>query len=242
MPRFFTSFLTDNQGVLEGENAKHATKSLRLKIGEDITLCDGEGTDYYGVVKTIEPDRVTVKIHKTAPNQTEPSLWVHLYQALPKGDKMDFIVQKSVELGASEITPVLTQFCVSRPDMKSMKKKVERWQKIALEAAKQSGRGRVPKINDLVTYEQYLKQAKESTGSNFLCYENGGQAFGELCNPQDKEIGLLVGSEGGFSQEEVESAKKIGVQIATLGPRILRCETAPITALSVMMYLSGNLQ
>ena len=173
------------------------------------------------------------------PNDSEPSVRVTLYQALPKGDKMEFIVQKAVELGAVRIVPMLTKRCVSRPDAKSMQKKLVRYQKVAKEAAKQCGRGMVPEVGEMVTLERALAQADAAV--KVLFYEGGGQPIQELLDEQSGDVAVFIGSEGGFEAEEVDLAKRSGAQIATFGKRILRCETAPLAALSIIMNRTGNI-
>ncbi len=237
MPRFFVPPIQGERARISGEDAAHITKSLRLKPGEEITLCDGSGLDYEGRIVSVG-DPVEVEIFRRSPSVSEPKCRITLFQALPKGDKMEFIIQKSVELGAAEIVPVLTSRCVSRPDAKSMAKKLERYRKIAAEAAKQCGRGVIPKVGELVTLSQAAEMLPEKS---LVFYEGGGKRLAELVSPEDSQWGIFVGSEGGFSPEEIEFLKSHGVSPATLGSRILRCETAPLCGLSVMMNLLGEL-
>ena len=163
-----------------------------------------------------------------------------LFQAMPKSDKMELIVQKAVELGAAEIVPVLTERCVSRPDEKSLEKKRQRWQKIALEAAKQSGRGTIPTIGEALSFKGCIERMKLSDRS-FMCYEKGGESLSAENLSGAKSIGLLIGSEGGFEQREADFAAENGIILTGLGKRILRCETAPIAAISIIMSLTGNM-
>src|SRR5699024_8032592 len=144
---------------------------------------------------------VELKILSCSPCVTEPHACLTLFQALPKGDKMDFIVQKATELGISVIQPVLTERCASRPDAQSMAKKCARYRKIALEAAQQSGRVHVPEVRELITREQSVCSLPEKS---LLFYENGGQRLNQLIKPADTDIGIFVGSEGGFSSEEAQ--------------------------------------
>ena len=237
MPRFFVPPISGDRALISGEDAAHITKSLRLRPGEEITLCDGSGMDYAGRVLAVG-DPVEVEILSRSPSIAEPKCRLTLFQALPKGDKMEFIIQKSVELGAAEIIPVLTSRCVSRPDAKSMAKKLERYRKIAAEAAKQCGRGIIPQVGELMTLEQAAKALPEKS---LVFYEGGGKRLSELVAPQDESWGVFVGSEGGFSPEEIALLESRGVCPATLGPRILRCETAPLCGLSVMLNLLGEM-
>ena len=237
MPRFFVPQISSDRILISGEDARHMAKSLRLKIGDNITLCDGKGWDYQGTIEALG-EEVTVRITAKEESQSEPLANVTLFQALPKGDKMEFIIQKSVELGIHEIVPILTSRCISRPDPKSMIKKVERYNKIASEAAKQSGRGIVPKVSQLVTLEQAVERLPKK---NIVFYENGGSRLQELVDGQTLDLGVFVGSEGGFSMEEIEFLGRYQVLPATLGQRILRCETAPICGLSVIFSLTGDI-
>ena len=237
MPRFFTGPISGDRAVISGEDAGHITKSLRLRPGEAVTLCDGSGFDYSCVLVSVG-ETVEAEVLEKLPSSTEPRGKITLFQALPKGDKMEWIIQKSVELGVHEIVPVLTSRCISRPDPKSMKKKVERYNKIALEAAKQSGRGIIPKVTELLTLEQAVKRLPLKS---IVFYENGGQRLKELVDQQTLDLGVFVGSEGGFSMEEIEFLGRHQVLPATLGERILRCETAPICGLSVIFSLTGDI-
>lgn len=237
MPRFFVPDIGSDRVLITGEDARHMTKSLRLAIGDKITLCDGKGWDYQGIIESLG-EQVVIQIISKEETKSEPVASITLFQALPKGDKMEYIIQKSVELGVHEIVPVLTSRCISRPDPKSMKKKVERYNKIALEAAKQSGRGMIPKVSQLLTLEQAVERLSKK---NIVFYENGGKRLQELVDGQTLDLGVFVGSEGGFSMEEIEFLGRYQVLPATLGQRILRCETAPICGLSVIFSLTGDI-
>lgn len=243
MPRFFIDFIPSETAVLTGENAKHISKSLRMQKGEEITLCDGNGKDYFGVISDITDTDVSVSIKNSELSCSEPNVNIHLYQAMPKGDKFEYIIQKSVELGVSEITPIITSRCISRPDQKSMEKKLERFNKISLEASKQSGRGRIVPINSLLSFDSCIKQAQRSDLALFL-YEVGGSGIKSVLDrcKTYKTISIIVGSEGGFSEEEALLAQNSGLILTYLGRRILRCETAPTCAISSIMFHSGNLE
>lgn len=237
MPRFFTGPISGDRAVISGEDAGHITKSLRLRPGEAVTLCDGSGFDYSCVLVSVG-ETVEAEVLEKLPSSTEPRGKITLFQALPKGDKMEWIIQKSVELGVFRIVPVLTSRCVSRPDGKSMEKKVPRYNKIAAEAAKQCGRGILPEVSGLMT----LKEAAEAvSGKGIVFYEKGGARLPELVSPSDSELSVFVGSEGGFAPEEIALLGVHGVVPATLGSRILRCETAPICGLSILMSLLGDI-
>ena len=240
MPRFFTENISGDTALITGPDARHIGRVLRMAVGENIVLCDLKGLDYHCRIESIQKDAVSCRILSTCPSIGEPDCQVTLYQAFPKGDKMDFIIQKAVELGVSRVVPVLTRRCVARPDPKAMTGKLARFSRIALEAAKQSGRGRIPQVGELLDFESAVKMAASDPLSLFF-YEGGGRPLSQLLSPQVKSLSLFVGSEGGFDPEEVELAVKAGLIPVTLGPRILRCETAPVCALSVIMYATGNL-
>lgn len=243
MPRFFTDALRFDedikQAVIDGEDGRHISRSLRMRIGEALTVSDGSGYDYDGEIEEISGDVVTVRLLAQYKNQSEPTLRVTLYPGMPKGDKLELVVQKATEMGACGITPVLTDRSVSRPDAKSAAKKQDRLQRIALEAAKQSGRGAVPQVGTMTSFKEAVQNAK---GTKILFYEGGGLPLSKCLPTGETEASIFIGPEGGFAPEEVEFAKENGVITATLGPRILRTETAPLAALSILMYITGNME
>lgn len=241
MPKFFLDSAPGETALLDGEDGRHISRSLRMRPGEALTLCDCRGTDYDGVIDTIDGESVTVRILGSRPCAAEPSLSAVLYQCLPKLDKFDLVVQKSVELGVSRIVPVLSMRCVSRPDAKSLAKKLERWNRIAAEAAKQSGRGILPPVSPALPFEQAVREAESAGGVNLLFYEGGGVPIRERIGEATRTASLFIGPEGGFDKSEVELAAAHGITPATLGPRILRTETAPLAALAAIMTVSGNM-
>ena len=242
MPRFFIEYTPEvgSSAVIEGGDARHIGGALRMTPGETLTLCDGKGTDYACTITAVEKERVTLSVDAAAPSYSAPSLAVTLYMGLPKGDKMELIIQKAVELGVTAIVPVATARCIVKLDGKDAAKKQVRWQKIAAEAAGQSGRGIIPVVEMPISWKQALARfEKEYT---LLCYEGGGAPIGKLISPADTAVSLVVGPEGGFDPAEVEAVTAVGGKIATLGPRILRCETAPLAAIAVLMENSGNME
>ncbi len=240
MPKFFTTDIDDNHAVLSGEDVKHITRVLRLGEGDSIDLCDCCGFDYEGKIAHVDNGQIIVDIVDKKACLAEPSVSLTVFMALPKGDKMNLIVQKCVELGADTIVPVLTKRCVSRPDKKGAAGKVDRWQKIAWEAAKQCGRGKLPSVLDVCSFDQAVDRMA-AMDCGIMLYEKGGVSLGECLKNKPKTIGILIGSEGGFEEEEAAAATAKGVMVAGLGHRILRCETAPLAAASVIMYLTDNL-
>lgn len=239
MPRFFIDGTADGRAYIAGADALHIAKALRMRPGEALTLCDGKGTDFEGVLETVTDRQVTVRITVSRPSQAEPTLAVTLYQGLPKGDKMDWIVQKAVELGVTAVVPVATRRSVARLEGKADKKQ-ERWQRIAAEAAGQCGRGILPAVERPLSWSQALSRLSEEPALVF--YEGGGQPLRELVTPSTRRLSVFVGPEGGFDPEEIDAIRRQGGGVATLGPRILRCETAPLAALTLLMHLSGNME
>lgn len=234
-PRFFSERIDDKMAVVSGDDARHISGSLRMKKGDMAVICNKNGIDFLCRLEIIGVECI-FEVVSSQNNNAEPQVFVRLYQALPKGDKMDFIVQKAVELGASEIVPMLSERCISRPDIKSAAKKLERFNRIAYEAAKQCGRGKIPIVNELVDFKSAVLSL-EADEKGIFFYECGGERLDKIVS-DDKKISIIIGSEGGFSEKEAEFAEKNGWKTATLGPRILRCETAPIAALSVLMNLT----
>lgn len=240
MPRFFIDFVPNGQAIISGADGKHIARSLRMKTGEPLTLCDGKGMDYACEIESVNGDEVLAHVLSSCRNISEPTVRVTVYQGLPKADKMDSIVQKSVETGATSIVPVMTARCVSKPDEKSIHKKTERWQKIAEEAAKQSGRGIIPQVQPLMSLKQAAQQAAKNS-SAILFYEGGGESLSKLISSESKDVSIFIGPEGGFELDEVELITALGGKTATLGTRILRTETAPIAALAAIMLASENM-
>jgi 16S rRNA (uracil1498-N3)-methyltransferase len=241
MPRFFAAIPLGEEYTITGPDAAHIARSLRMRPGEELTVCDAERYDCRCAVVRCSPEAVDLRVLERIPNHSEPEIRATLYQALPKAEKMDWIVQKAVELGVYAVVPVITMRCVSRPEAKALHKKQERWQKIAEEAAKQSGRGRIPEVRTALQFSEALHRAREDAAA-LLFYEGGGESIGCLLSPGCRTASLLIGPEGGFDPSEVALAREAGVSAASLGPRILRTETAPLAALTALMYATGNLQ
>ncbi len=247
MPRFFISTdrlpagkpLTAGDVVtLDEADSRHVSGSLRMQAGDRLTLCDGRGTEGEGEIVSVE-GAVTVRVLSAAPTAAEPSLHVTLYQGLPKSDKMEFIVQKAVELGVGTVVPVETPRSIARLGDKAAAKQ-KRWQKIADEAAGQCGRGVLPTVAMPLTWKQALDRLR---GENaVVLYEGGGDPLGALVARDCTEIAVVVGPEGGFAAEEIAALRQAGVRCATLGKRILRCETAPLAVLAILMHLTGNME
>ncbi len=230
MPRFFVNDEIDKKYVLKGENARHAIKSLRMTVGEKLVICDGKCMDYHGEIEEIHEDNLVINIENVRENDAEGPVKIHLYQCLAKGDKMDFITQKAVETGVDEITPVISSNCIASMKGKE-EKKIDRLNKISLEAAKQCGRGKVPRVNFPINFKEMLVNAK---GKKMFFYEKGGERI--ALQSSEKEISILIGPEGGFTKEEADMAIESGFVAHSLGRRILRAETAGICAVTVIMH------
>lgn len=239
MPRFFIENIKGDTVIIDGEEANHIVKSLRMKKGEIITLCDTKGNDYICEIES-SAENVVCKVLNCEKSKSEPSVKVTLYQAMPKLDKLETIIQKSVELGIYKIVPVLTKRCISRPDKSTMSKKLERLSKISFEAAKQSGRGIIPEICDMITFKEAIDRMK-TDNIGIILYEGGGENLSDIGLPQAENISIMIGSEGGFDEDEVDFAVLNGIERVGLGPRILRCETAPVATLSIIMNLTKNM-
>lgn len=242
MARFFVSTdeISQDKIQLTGENAAHA-KVLRLKPGEQIIVCDGAGSECVCVVEDASNGLIEVSVLSRGESSTEAGVKVSIYMAFPKADKLEHVIQKATELGAYEIVAFPSARCVSKPDEKSLKKKLERWQKIAASAAEQSGRGRIPEVLVLPSYTAALNRAKEAD-LPILFYENEHATTLRMAleSGEYHSVSLVSGPEGGLEAREVEQASEMGIRVCALGSRILRCETAPLCGLSAVMYASGE--
>lgn len=243
MPRFFVTasdITADENGTvitIIGDDANHISRVLRMKVGEHITACDEFGCEYDTVVRQTG-QTVLLDVISSAQSQNEPPYRAVVYQALVKGDRFDTVLQKSTELGACEIVPMICSRCTVKLSLSEYSKKVERWQRIALEAAKQCGRAIIPKVREPITFDEAVSEAAESDLPIF-CYEGGGtvplpEIIGKTEKPQS--ISILIGPEGGYADEEAEKVTKSGLKMTGLGRRILRTETAAPFVLSCLVY------
>lgn len=246
MPRFFlqASNIIDGVVTVFGDDAAHISRSLRMRVGEHITVCDMQKNEYDCELVAFSGDTVTAKIISSRKTDTEPPYTVKLYQALPKSDKLDTIIQKAVETGAHLIVPFESERCVVKADTdaKREEKKLERRRRIALEAAKQCGRGCIPEVSLPMKYRAMLEEAAKSELKLFFYEGDGTVSLRELLESKyakgsaPESISVIIGSEGGFSLDEVRAASDMGFDICGLGKRILRCETAPSFALACITY------
>lgn len=240
MPRFFVEKDPSEEYFLGGESGAHLVRSLRMRPGEEITLCAGTGKDFLCTIKECSPEGALVRVDSVVPSRGEPQVKVTVCQCWPKEDKLETVTQKAVELGAVELWPLESRRCVSRPEGKGMEKKIGRLQKIALEAAQQSGRGIVPRVLSPAPLSQALERAAEQ-GKILFFYEAGRASLKSALEAAGDRFFVFVGPEGGFDPSEAELAVSLGAELLTLGPRILRTETAPLAALSAILYERGEM-
>jgi 16S rRNA (uracil1498-N3)-methyltransferase len=247
MPRFFIrqTQIDRDKLILVGDDAHHIARALRMAVGDRVVVCDMQRKEYLCELTAFSDDsEVLARIVDTREMHTEPPFYARLYQALPKGDKLDTVIQKAVECGASEITPFESERCVARSKTEQEQKKTDRRCRIAAEAAKQCGRGMIPVVNPTCRFEEMLHRAKDADIPLF-CYEGEGtisikEALRTWLSEADSEklptVSLVIGSEGGFSLAEAEMARQMGFLVVGLGSRILRTETAAPFVLATLVY------
>lgn len=250
MPKFFveTNQINENLIYLQGEDVNHIANVLRKKVGENINVCNNDTSEnFLCKIENIEKGQIICKILETLEAKAETNIQITIFQGLPKADKMELIIQKCVELGVKEITPINMERCIVKLDSKSESKKIERWQKIAEVAAKQSGRDFITKINtvenlksvcNLLQKYDILLVAYEEEKENSLKYEIEKI---KVLNKNNLKIGIVIGPEGGISPQEIDNFKKSGAKIVTLGNRILRTETVALVITSILQYELGDL-
>lgn len=244
MYRFFVSTeqLNADQIIINGTDYNHIHNVLRMKPGEELLLCDGQDKEYLCVISGFDTvqEKVSLNIVDIYGNARELPARITLFQGYPKGDKFETIVQKAVELGVFEIVPVMMKRSVVKLDEKKAEKKVERLNMIALSAAKQSKRGRIPEVKPVMTMEEAVQYAKQMDYMIIPYEQAAGMEYSKevIRGAKNKNsIAVFIGPEGGFEAVEVELAEKAGGKIISLGHRILRTETAGMTVLSLLMYL-----
>ena len=242
MYRFFVEpeQIGEDSVLIQGKDVNHIKNVLRMKTGETILISDGSNREYVCEIASLEDERVVANIVDINGQSRELPIKVTLFQALPKGDKMETVIQKVTELGGYKFVPMSTKRCVVKLDEKKAVNKTKRWNAIAESAAKQSKRGIIPKVNIPVNFATAIEMAKEMD-MVIIAYEEAEnmeqtrKIFEKI--QKGMNIGVFIGSEGGFSKEEVEKVKEIGAKEITLGKRILRTETAGMTVMSILMYL-----
>lgn len=236
--RYFTADIQGENARITGADAAHLIRVLRVKPGDTLCLCDGKNTDYTAQVLAADHLEVWLRVVSSAPSGREPSLWAEVFLGYARGERMEWAIQKSVELGASRIQPFFSERCMVKPGKDE--NKTRRFARIAEEAAKQCGRGILPAVDPPLPFAEMLQRAARNE-QVFFFYEEGGAPLRSLLqNPAS--AGLITGPEGGFSPAEAQLAMDAGFRAVGLGPRILRSETAPAAALAALMTLTGNLE
>lgn len=239
MPRFFVKDPNCKEGSVEilGQDAFHIARTLRMAVGDEITVCDQKGMTYQVKLREIRDERVVGEILTAAEGDSESPAEIHLFCAWPKGDKAETIVQKAVELGAATVTFFSSERCIKHPKDDKLPRQIARLQKIAEEAAKQSGRSRLPVVCNPLSFAEMLSKAQASALPLF-CYEgeNARSLKEALEGKTPASVAVVVGAEGGFSPAEAREAIEKGILSVHLGKRILRCETAPLVALSALLF------
>jgi len=238
--RFYTSasLAADSELTLDADVGHYIARVLRLRVGDPLVLFNGDGSDYSAEITDINRQVVSVLINTQLFLHNESAFHIHLAQGVSKGDRMDFALQKSVELGVSEITPVVTQRCVVNLSQARWEKKHEQWQKIIISACEQSGRNIIPTLNPVVTLAKWLQQP--TNAQKIVLSPNASQYMSHISKPING-VRLLIGPEGGLSEQEVYTCEQTGFFLANLGPRVLRTETAALASISILQSLFGDL-
>jgi 16S rRNA (uracil1498-N3)-methyltransferase len=241
MNRFFADFLDEGIAVLNKSDYQHCKNVLRLKVDSEI-FAVFEGKEYIAKITAYEDGLVKCKIIKETAYHREADVKINLFQCIPKGSKMEVIIQKNVEIGVFSITPVISDRTIVKiSERKKELSKVERWRKISEEAAKQSMRNLIPEIKSIISFKEMLQNLYNSKGMIIVPYEEEKSLSLKNIDIKQSEINLIIGPEGGFEPYEIEELKKINAHVVSLGPRILRTETAAMVASAVLMYKTNNL-
>ena len=231
--------LAPGAGVsLSEDGANHVGRVLRMEPGERIILFNGNGIDYTAEIQSADKKKVTAEIISQAEVKNESPLYLHLAQVISRGERMEFTLQKSVELGVSEITPLISSRCGVRLAADRLDKKHEQWRKIIISACEQCGRATIPKLNPAADLDKYLSEATDDLCLNLNPYASDSIRDLKISG---RKVRLLIGSEGGLSDEEIQLAQKCGYHDVLLGPRVLRTETASLAAISVIQAYFGDL-
>ncbi len=238
---FVSSALINGTEIeLDGDRARYLSRALRARVGDKVNVFDGEGAEWSAAVLQISKNTVTLQIDDSHEAGTESPLKIHLVQGISRGERMDFVVQKATELGVKRITPVLTEYGVVKLDAIRAEKRRDHWRRIATSACEQSGRVRLPLIDTPITLKNWLGDKPQRIDTELILNPNAATTLSSLQAPETK-ICVLIGPEGGFSDSEYEDAEIAGFTAVSLGPRVLRTETAAIATLAVLQSLWGDL-
>lgn len=239
--RYFTTEVANGTAILRGADAHHLSHVMRAKIGDTVILCDGKAVEYTAVITRFTSDTVEFNVQEGYPSAAEPNIEMTLFIGYPKQDKLEEIIRHGVELGCSYFVPFFSRYCVAAP--KKEKQKNIRYNRIAFESAKQCGRGILPEVKMPLPNFNAVCHALTGYDLALFCYEGGGVPLHDILkNSSYSKIAIITGSEGGFAAEEAEAMAQTTAVTIGLGPRILRCETAPLAALAAVMTLTGNLE
>jgi 16S rRNA (uracil1498-N3)-methyltransferase len=241
--RLFVSGALINGAEVEvdGDPARYLSKALRSRVGDPVTLFNGEGPEWPATISQISKSTVVLKLGNGFEANTESALKIHLVQCISRGDRMDFVVQKATELGVKRITPVLSQYGVVKLDNARAEKKREHWQKIAASACEQSGRTRLPLIDTPINLKNWFGNKPASVDAELILAPGAATPLASITAPETK-VCVLIGPEGGFSEAEYKDAAVSGFEAVSLGPRVLRTESAAIATLAVLQSLWGDLR
>ena len=236
-----SSDISNNSVYFSSEESKHICQVLRMTKGEEILVCDDSSHRHHCRLVSVSRDSCVAEILSTEEYSNQPTARVTVYAGLSKGDRFDYLIQKCVECGVYAIVPFVSERCISRPAKDEYDKKTKRFQKIADEAVRQSKRSQRVIVENIMSFDQAAKAAAEHATPLFL-YENENQkSLSSILNSSDgTDYSVFTGPEGGFSEDEVKKALDCGMNVVSIGPRILRCETAPVAALCAIMYHTGN--
>ncbi|MBV35190.1 MAG: 16S rRNA (uracil(1498)-N(3))-methyltransferase [Rickettsiales bacterium] len=241
IPRIYTAdeqLQVGTMVALDREASNHLSRVLRLRVGNEVVLFNGDGLDYQGKIEAIERNQVQVHLLQTQEINVESPLHIHLYQGVSRGDKMDLTLQKGVELGIKEFTPIITERCGVKLDEKRWAKKVQHWEKVIISACEQCGRNQIPRLNPVTQLSQAIQQR---SGQDFFLHPDADTQFKNYGAVNvGQTLSLWVGPEGGFSDPEIDEVKRSDITPVSLGPRVLRTETAALAAVSVINSVWGD--
>ncbi len=236
--------IKDGKVLINGDDLHHIINVLRMQVGQQLNICDKKGNEYIAEIAQINKEQIVCCIKDKVSIDIEPKLKISLFQAIPKSAKMDYIIQKSVEIGVNRIIPIMTKRTIVKLDRNNAKRKVERWKKISENACKQSGRTIIPQIDFPINYNEALFQSKENDLNIIPFVGEQKKSLKSVINDNiDKiiSVGIFIGPEGGFDRQEIDAAVSREIIPITLGPRILRTETAGIVVASIFLYEFGDI-
>lgn len=240
--RLFVSDQLINGGelLLEGDRARYLGRVLRLRVGDEISVFNGEGGEWSAVIEAMTRNTATLSVGENAEAGTESALKIHLVQGISRGERMDFVVQKATELGVKRITPVLTEYGVVKLDAARTEKRRDHWKSVATSASEQSGRTRPPLIDSPLSLKDWFGSKPAAVDAELILAPGAATPLAGIAKPKTK-VCVLIGPEGGFSDTEYDDAAVAGFEAVSLGPRVLRTETAAVATLAVMQSLWGDL-